>query len=217
MLRRMLRFFFYNFYHTFAWTYDFIATMVSMGRWNAWIQTVIPYIYGNSVLELGHGPGHLQKLLMSENRLIVGLDESTQMGRLTKRRLEKAGYFKRNLTRAIAESLPFADETFSTVVSTFPTEYIFKLETLSAIHRVLKKNGKFIVLPSAWITGQKLLDKCTAWLFKITGQSPAEAQAVVIDRINKIFEASGFNSEFKTIETKSSTVLLVISCKLNGL
>ena len=217
MLRRMLRFFFYHFYHTFAWTYDFVADLVSIGRWHDWIQTAIPYIHGNCVLEVGHGPGHLQELLMAENQLIVGLDESPQMGRLTKQRLEKAGHFKINLTRAIAESLPFADETFNTILSTFPTEYIFELQTLSAIHRVLDKNGRFIVLPSAWITGQKLLDKCTAWLFKITGQSPAVTQAVVIERINKLFEASGFRSEFKTVEIKSSTVLLVIASKLNGL
>jgi ubiquinone/menaquinone biosynthesis C-methylase UbiE len=212
-----MRFFFYNFYHTYAWTYDFVAALVSIGRWNDWIQTVIPYIQGNSILEVGHGPGHLQDLLIAENRLIVGLDESPQMGQLTKRRLEKAGHFKKNLTCAIAESLPFADGTFDTVLSTFPTEYIFDPQTLSAIYRVLHKNGRFVVLPSVWITGQKFLDKSAAWLFKITGQSPSISKCIIRDRINQLLEEAGFKSKFRTIEIKSSTVLLVIASKLNGL
>ena len=113
-----MRFFFHHFYHTFAWTYDFVAALVSVGRWNTWIQAVIPFIHGKNVLEVGHGPGHLQELLINGQRFSVGLDESRQMGRLAKRRLEKAGHFKFNLIRARAESLPFANDTFDTVLST---------------------------------------------------------------------------------------------------
>ena len=40
--------------------------LVSLGRWDDWIQTVIPYVRGLSILEIGHGPGHLQIKLMGE-------------------------------------------------------------------------------------------------------------------------------------------------------
>jgi ubiquinone/menaquinone biosynthesis C-methylase UbiE len=212
-----MRFFFHHFYHTFAWTYDFVAALVSVGRWNTWIQAVIPFIDGKNVLEVGHGPGHLQELLIDGQRFSAGLDESRQMGRLAKRRLEKAGHFKFNLTRARAESLPFANNTFGTVISTFPTEYIFDTRTLSAIYRVLQKNGRLIVLPSAWITGQKLLDKSAAWLFKITGQSPAFTHGVVSQQIKPLLEAAGFKPDFQVIEIKSSTVLIVIASKSMGI
>jgi ubiquinone/menaquinone biosynthesis C-methylase UbiE len=213
MIRRIMRFFFHHFYHTFAWTYDFVAAVVSVGRWNAWIQTVVPYIDGKNVLEVGHGPGHLQELLIDSRRFTVGMDESRQMGHLAKRRLEKAGCIQFNLTRARAESLPFANDTFDTVLSTFPTEYIFDVHTLSAIHRILHKNGRLIVLPSAWITGQKFLDKSAAWLFKITGQSPAFSHGIVSQQIKQLLEASGFKPETQSIEIKSSTVLMVIASK----
>jgi ubiquinone/menaquinone biosynthesis C-methylase UbiE len=213
MLHRIMGFFFHHFYHTFAWTYDFVAALVSVGRWNAWIQAVIPYVHGRNILEVGHGPGHIQELLIAEDRFTVGLDESRQMGHLAKRRIEKTGHFKFNLTRARAESLPFANDTFDTVLSTFPTEYIFDVQTLSAIYRVLHKNGRLIVLPSAWITGQKFLDKSAAWLFKITGQSPAFSYGVVSQQIKPLLEAAGFKPEFQAMEIKSSTVLIAIASK----
>ena len=36
-MRKLLRFFFHHFYHNFAWTYDFVAALVSVGRWNEWV------------------------------------------------------------------------------------------------------------------------------------------------------------------------------------
>jgi ubiquinone/menaquinone biosynthesis C-methylase UbiE len=208
-----MRFFFHHFYHSFAWTYDFVASLVSVGRWNAWIQALIPFIHGKDILELGHGPGHLQELLIAGNRFTVGLDESRQMGYLAKRRIEKAGHSKINLTRARAESLPFANDTFDTVLSTFPTEYIFDVRTLAAIYRVLQMDGQLIVLPSAWITGQKFLDKTAAWLFKITGQSPTFSYGIVSQHIKQLLEKAGFKPEFQAIEIQSSTVLIVIASK----
>lgn len=213
MLRRIMRFFFHHFYHSFAWTYDYVAALVSVGRWNGWVQSVIPYVQGMNVLEIGHGPGYLQLLLFSGGRFVVGLDESPQMGRLTNRRFEKNGHEKFHLTRALAESLPFASGVYDTVVATFPTEFIFNPQTLSAVNRVLQNEGRFIVLPAAWIIGKRFLDKCAAWLFKVTGQSPALAHEEVSDHIKHVFEEAGFMPEFQTVETKSSVILMVIASK----
>ena len=217
MVHRIKQFLFKNFYHTFAWTYDFIAELVSIGRWNEWIQSILPDIQGKCILEIGHGPGHLQELLMHEKRIIIGLDESRQMGRLTKRRLGSAGHFKFNLTRARAQSLPFVENTFDTVFSTFPTEYISDVQTLSAVNRVLHKDGRLIVVPAAWITGQKMLDKIAASLFKITGQSPAFSAGIVSEQIKSQFEKAGFKTEFKIKLFDSSIVLIIIAVKPTGI
>lgn len=211
LFRRFMRLFFHHFYHSLAWTYDPVATLVSLGRWDDWVQSVLPYIQGVNVLEIGHGTGHLQSKLMDKNRIIVGLDESPQMGLLAKARLAKSGHHILNLARGMGQNLPFAQNTFDTVVSTFPTEYIFDQQTLSEIHRVLRDEGRLIVLPAAWIVGQKVLDRSAAWLFKITGQVPPFPQEVLRQRIKPSFEKAGFKPNFGAIEIKSSVVLLVIA------
>jgi hypothetical protein len=66
-----------------------------------------------------------------------GLDESRQMVRQAGKRLSRQGQPNR-LARGVAQHLPFAGETFDSVVATFPTPFIIDPQTLSEIHRVLK-------------------------------------------------------------------------------
>jgi len=124
LISRFMRFFFHHFYHSFAWSYDFVAAVVSIGRWNDWTRTIIPFIQGTNILEIGPGPGYLQRILSNRGLSIFGLDESLQMIRLAKNRLEKADYKTINLARGLAQTLPFPDAKFDSVISTFPSEYI---------------------------------------------------------------------------------------------
>lgn len=213
LFRRALRFFFHHFYHGFAWTYDFVAALVSIGRWDAWVGSALPFIQGGIILEIGHGPGHLQCKLVDERRFVAGLDESKQMGLLAKRRLLKTGGHKFNLARGVGEGLPFAADTFETVVSTFPTEYIFDSQTLSEIYRVLRNKGRLIVIPAAWIVGTRFLDRSAAWLFKVTGQAPSSPQNNISLRLKPLFENAGFDLETQTLEIGSSVVLLLLASK----
>jgi ubiquinone/menaquinone biosynthesis C-methylase UbiE len=209
----IMRFFFHHFYHSFAWTYDFIAAFVSVGRWITWIHCVLPFIKESRVLEIGSGTGHLQELLSTGNLFIVGLDESPQMMQLTKRRLVNAARSNRFLIRAKAESLPFAKNTFDTVVSTFPTESIFDTRTLSDVYRVLPDDGRFVLLPGAWILGKSLLDRSASWLFKITKQTPSNTFDIVSERMRQVLVKQGFNPIFKTVDINFSLVLIMIGDK----
>lgn len=212
LLTRFLRFFFWHFYHGFAWTYDSVAAIVSIGRWNEWIRSVQPFLHGQRVLEIGHGPGHLQLDLRRQNlRLVAGLDESRQMGHLASSRLRDAGYADLHLARALGQSLPFADGTFDTIVSTFPTEYMFELGTMLEVKRVLAPGGRFIVEPAAWIIGRQAVDKIAAWLFRVTDQAPRQPAEIVGARLRAGFEAAGFTPEVHTIEIRSSTVLVIVA------
>jgi hypothetical protein len=38
---------------------------------------VVPFIEGTRILEIGHGPGHLQRFILSQNLDSVAMDEST--------------------------------------------------------------------------------------------------------------------------------------------
>ncbi|NMC80811.1 MAG: hypothetical protein GYA59_15725, partial [Chloroflexi bacterium] len=39
-----LKVFFDLLYHSFAWTYDGVAAVVSLGRWKGWVYSVIPFL-----------------------------------------------------------------------------------------------------------------------------------------------------------------------------
>ena len=70
LISRFMRFLFHQFYHSFAWTYDFVAAVVSIGRWNDWTRTLTPFVQGTEILEIGPGPGHLQRLLRDKGLFV---------------------------------------------------------------------------------------------------------------------------------------------------
>lgn len=213
-LSRFLGVFFHAFYHQFAWTYDSVAALVSIGRWNKWITAVLPFMEGERVLELGFGPGQLQDAMLANTPLkVVGLDESAQMTLLAARRLKRAGHSVAKLTRGLAQRLPFRNQAFDTVVSTFPTNYISDQLTLREVQRVLAHDGRLVVLPAAWIVGKGILDRGAAWLFRITHQAPRSLDDALIDFLQKPFEGAGFQTESQMITMNSSRLLVIIARK----
>ena len=208
MFPRLLRFFFHHLYHGLAFTFDLVAALVSFGQWNEWIRTVLPFVEGTRVLELGHGPGHLQRTLRSRGLATVGLDESAQMGHLARHRLHRSGNAQVDLVRGLGQNLPFRAKTFDSLVSTFPAEYIFEARTLSEAHRVLRNAGRLIVLPAAW-PGNPLLK----WLYRVTGESPSEALEIVKAKWNQPFIRAGFETRVEIVKVKSSTLLFIIATK----
>jgi len=195
-------------YHQFAWTYDFVAAIVSLGRWNDWVNATLPHLNGR-VLELGYGPGHLQLALRAQGLTAFGVDESRQMSRLARRRFRKQGLIPR-LTIGYAQYLPFPRQAFDCVVSTFPSEYIFEPKTLNEIRRVLQPGGRLVIVPTAWITGRGALEKMMAWLLRLLGETPGkpgQLPAILRDR----FTHAGFGVQSKLVEMRGSQVLIVIA------
>jgi SAM-dependent methyltransferase len=198
-----LRQFFKLLYHQFAWTYDAVAWLVSLGAWKKWVLAVLPYLNGPRTLEIGFGPGHLQTALHQAGITPIGLDESSQMGRITKQRITRLG-FKPNLVRGDARALPFAERSFHQLVMTFPSEYILNPTTLSEIHRVLLDDGIAVMLPLAWLTGRKPWERAVAWFTHITGESP-EWHEQSMD----IIKDAGFNVDWEIIDLVSSKILVI--------
>ena len=201
-MRRFMRFFYFLLYHPLAFTYDLVAWVVSFGKWNDWVLSIFPLIEGTRILELGHGPGHLQRFLLDRGLSPAALDESTQMGRLAKRRLGG----KHKLARGLAQSLPFPTDHFDTVVSTFPSEYIFEAETLAEIRRVLTPAGRLVILPVAFPSNGFL-----KWLYKVTGETPEELDNALKERVQQAFEKAGFEMEAQVKETKESRLVILLA------
>lgn len=209
VLHSLLCLFFRLLYRPFAWAYDLVAWAVSLGRWKDWVESVVPFIEGDRVLELGHGPGHLQNLCLDLGLPAFGLDESRQMGYLAKKRLQHKDHTKINLICARGQGLPFPNKAFDAVVATFPAEYIFEQQTLSEVRRTLKAGGRFIVLPLALITGQSPPNRFAAWLFRVTGQAPSDLGQESTEKLTRPFSEAGFLVETEQLEVKSSLVLIV--------
>ena len=198
-----LRVFFHLLYHQFSWAYDLVAWVVSIGRWKGWVLSALPYLTGPDVLEIGHGPGHLQIALNQSGISGFGLDESKQMGHQAQRRLNRQGYCPR-LINGLSQHLPFPNNRFSQVVSTFPSEYIFDPQTLAEIYRVLIPGGIAIILPWAWITGDRSIDRAAAWLFRVTGETP-----IWDDHLLEPARTAGFSVSSEAVNLASSRLLFL--------
>jgi SAM-dependent methyltransferase len=203
LLFLVLRIFFKLLYHQFAWAYDWVASVVSLGAWQTWVQSVVPYLDGPRTLELGFGPGHLQVTLIHKGNTVYGLDESLQMNKLARRRLLRLN-LPANLVRGNAQTLPFADECFHQVVMTFPAEYILNHLTLLDIHRVLVKGGAAYILPLAWLTGHKPLDRFVAWINRLTGEAPEWDEKYL-----QPLKTVGFEVTWDMVNLTSSKVLII--------
>ena len=205
----ILRFLYALLYHQFAWSYDLVAALVSLGRWNNWVETALPHLNGR-VLELGFGPGHLQCLMFEGGLQPFGVDESQQMARQARRRIRNAGYSP-NLARGLAQDLSFPIAFFDSVVATFPAEYIFEPHSIREIQRVLVPGGRLVVLPMAWITGSKPLERLAAGLFRVTGETMAPES--ILPAMESRLMAGGFRVRHETVEFPGSKVLVIVAEK----
>ena len=212
LIRKFMRFFFHHFYHSLSWTYDLVAAIVSIGRWQAWGRAVLPHLQGKRVLEIGFGPGHLLVELNRRGFCALGLDESPQMIRQARAHLAESG-FSAALLRGYAQSVPFEGDSLDSVISTFPSEYISDKRTLTEVRRVLRPGGRFVIVPMAWMDGKKLLDRLASLVFTITGQTPElteDFEALIMQK----FSEAGFGVEIILEELRGSTVMIVVAEKL---
>lgn len=212
ILSLILKVFFHLLYHQFAWLYDAVAWMVSFGRWQDWILATLPYLEGDPILEIGHGPGHLLQALCEQRKRAFGLDESRQMSRLASRRLVNMGY-SHNLVNGYAQFLPFTEASFRHVVATFPSEFIFSSITLSEIYRVLSPEGSLVVLPIALIQGKSWYDRFLKWLYRVSRQAPVNLDNTLLDKLSRPFQQARFETTILTLKVRDSQLVLILARK----
>lgn len=220
ILRSFLQFFFEHLYTTLAWAYDFVAFTSSIGQWSAWQHVAIDGLPKGSKLELGFGTGHLLLALSKKGHAIVGIDSSKQMVKIARHRLRQHKEPAR-LLQAQAQHLPLRDKTFQSVLSTFPSNYIFERSTLAEIYRVIKPGGVLVIVPGVEnITGPKdkrisltwLADKLSSLLYRLTGQrnkSDKEWQR----KVTTLFTDIGFNVEFELVSLPRADVMKITGTK----
>lgn len=210
LIRRLLQVFFDLLYHQLAWAYDAVAWLVSGGRWTKWIHTVLPYLRGTRLLEVGFGRGHLLQAAAESGLHLVGLDASWQMcvGLLSR----FGGQFSSGVVNGYAQYAPFPNQTFDQIICTFPAEFIADRRALAEFFRLLVPGGELLILPFAWITGRSLTDRLLAWLFRFTGEAPPRHPQLET-AFQTALTAIGFTVTFLYPAAPSSQVMLILATK----
>jgi ubiquinone/menaquinone biosynthesis C-methylase UbiE len=168
--RRFIALGFHLLYNELAFLYDPVSWLASLGRWRAWQESLLSFLpRSGRILEVGFGPGHLLADLGLAGYSTVGVDLSPAMLRLAQRRLCRLQLHV-PLCRSRAQSLPFAGQTFDSVVLTFPTPFVYDPAWLQQVSRVLEPGGRLIVVEMASFDQRTLPFQLLEWLYRVTGQ-----------------------------------------------
>lgn len=124
-------------YHQYAWMYDRVSWLISLGRWRGWQAISLELLEGKRILELGFGTGNLLLDIRQMGFDVVGVDLSPQMQQIVRNKM-KQRVITCPTVLAQAQELPFPDAYFDSIVATFPAPFILSTKTLAECARVLK-------------------------------------------------------------------------------
>ncbi len=145
-----------------AWRYDLLIGFVTLGREQAFRQKIADLARlqpGEMVLDVGCGTGTLAlvaKQRVGERGRVAGIDPSPQMIARANHKAVRAGLAV-NFQVGVIEQLPFPDQSFDAVLSTFMMHHLpddLKRRGLAEIARVLKAGGRLLALDFRGSAGQ---------------------------------------------------------------
>jgi ubiquinone/menaquinone biosynthesis C-methylase UbiE len=147
---------------------------------------------------------------------VFGVDRSKSMGRLARRKVHKSGAAA-FLTRGEARALPYAEESFDSILSTFPTDFIVYEATIISINSILKPGGRLVIVPEARLKRGGPIRRFLEWLYAITGQriEPADESwlAQVWLKAEKRLLSAGYVIDIRQVDLDHSEVTVIIATK----
>ena len=130
--------------------YRFASTVPFAGQWRVWQRLVLTRIHGHDLLELGCGLGDLLADMTEAGHTCLAVEQSPQMVAAARQTLQRRKLGEKAwVIQGSAQHLPFSNASFDTVVSTFPSEYIYDPNTIAEVERVLRPGGRLIVVEGA--------------------------------------------------------------------
>ena len=147
-----------------AQRYDWLVTVLTFGRERRFREQLLApakLAPGQSVLDIGCGTGTLAiaaKLRVGVGK-VTGIDASPEMIARARRKAARTGV-DIAFDVALAQSLPFADATFDTVLSTVMLHHVPRAareEAAREVERVLKPGGQFLAVDFVGGSGHGLL------------------------------------------------------------
>jgi demethylmenaquinone methyltransferase/2-methoxy-6-polyprenyl-1,4-benzoquinol methylase len=134
-------------------TYDFLNHLLSLGRDFYWRRMAVQELKGLEgwILDIATGTGDVAIEMTHQNnhqRKVFGVDFSEPMIKRARQKVFEKG-LSQTITLSLGDalSLPFRDNTFNASMIAFGLRNIVKKEqALSEMVRVIKKDGKVIIL-----------------------------------------------------------------------
>lgn len=218
----LVEFGFYLLYNPLAWTYDVVSWTVSLGEWRKWQRASLQFLTGPKVLEIAHGPGHMLLEMHGRGWRVTGLDLSSAMGRLAKAKLKRAGLADTiPLIRCKIPELPLPNESYDSILSQFPTKFIFEPATLIELHRLLRPGGVLVILPEGHLTREGAITRFIQWLFYITGQTVGAPNDESADNERTLFweyyksqlAEAGFEARVELVVLEKSAATVIVAEK----
>ena len=157
-------------YNEFAWTYDGVSWLVSLGHWWGWRKAALDYLIGPRVLEVGFGTGDLLIEMARQGWDVHGLELSPAMHRITARKMSRCGVWAPRV-RGLIQAMPFPDRAFDSIVSTFPAGFILQSQAWQEFGRVLAPGGRLIVTGTSLCADSPFLQQVLRFVFGILEQS----------------------------------------------
>jgi demethylmenaquinone methyltransferase/2-methoxy-6-polyprenyl-1,4-benzoquinol methylase/phosphoethanolamine N-methyltransferase len=179
--------------------YDVLAPLMTLGLERSFHRRVIALLNlrgGEQILDIGCGTGTLTRdiaaaLTDKEKSCCTGLDAAERMIEVARRKAAQVPNI--HFDAAIAEHLPYENETFDAAVSTFFFHHIhfaLKRQVLAEAARVLKPGGRFIIvdvdIPTSWFGA--LCARSGHWLFQQN-----EIAENIEGRLREAMDLSPFN------------------------
>lgn len=172
--------------------------------WKKWLKKVIPFIEGPKVLEVSFGTGYLMTKY-ADKFDVYGIDYNDKMIEITRQKPKKRG-LSATILKGNVENLPFEDNTFDTVVNTMSfTGYPNGEKALSEMKRVLKKNGKLLLLDVDYPANKNIIGTLMVKIGEVYGDVIRNLETCInkagLDY--KEINAGGFGSVYLFVCTKN--------------
>ena len=143
-------------FDTISNEYDGLNRVISFGidqKWRKNVVNIVNSISPNTILDIATGTGDLAIMFAEHTNAekITGLDISEGMLNVGKQKvINKKLNDRIKLVVGDSENLPFEDNSFDAITVSFGVRNFETLEKgLSEILRVLKPNGKFVILETS--------------------------------------------------------------------
>lgn len=196
-------------YNEFAFTYDAVSRLVSLGQWRCWQRSLFPYLgppTADPVLELAHGTGDLQVDLLQAGYRTVALDLSPRMGRICQGKLRRER-LQTPILRADVFHLPLKSSSFATIVCSFPTAFIFEAQMLAELKRALASDGRAAFVLTGQLRGRGPMQALIRGLYRVSGQA---SQLLDEGDLRAIFGEYGFDAKIELVECDGSRAQIVL-------